>query len=51
MTRKLLNALLGFAAGLVTAPLAALVWPLFAAWFMWNETDAEHVDDAGEDAT
>ena len=37
--RKLLNALLGFAAGIVTLPLAILAWPILAAWFAWNETD------------
>lgn len=36
MTRRLLNAALGFAAGLITAPLALVAWPAFAAWFAWN---------------
>lgn len=39
MTRKLLAALLGLAAGIITAPLALVVWPAFCAWFMWNETE------------
>lgn len=39
--RKLLNALLGLAAGLITLPLAILAWPILAAWFFWDETDAE----------
>lgn len=40
MTRKIFAALLGLAAGIVTAPLAACVWPVFCAWFLWNEEDA-----------
>jgi hypothetical protein len=39
--RKLLNALLGFAAGIVTLPLAIFAWPIIAAWFAWDETDGE----------
>ena len=41
MTRKIANALLGFAAGIVTMPLAIFAWPILAAWFLWNETDDE----------
>lgn len=37
--RKILNALLGLAAGIVTAPLAPIVWPIALAWFMYNETE------------
>ncbi len=37
--RKLLNATLGLAAGIVTLPLAIFAWPILAAWFMYNETD------------
>lgn len=43
MTRKLLAALLGFAAGIVTAPFALVIWPAFLAWFMFNETEGEEV--------
>lgn len=39
MTRRLLNAALGLVAGIFTAPLALVAWPLFAAWFMWNESE------------
>ena len=39
--RKTLNALLGFAAGIVTLPLAIFAWPILAAWFFWNETDED----------
>ena len=35
--RKLANAILGLAAGVITLPLAIFAWPLFAAWFFWNE--------------
>ena len=38
--RKIANALLGLAAGLITLPLAILAWPILAAWFFWDETDA-----------
>ena len=37
--RKLLAALLGFAAGVVSDPLALLIWPIFVAWFLYNEAD------------
>jgi hypothetical protein len=39
MTRRLLNAALGLAAGLVTAPFALVAWPFFLAWFMFNESE------------
>ena len=39
MTRRIFNAALGFAAGILTAPLALVAWPLFLAWFMFNETE------------
>lgn len=39
--RKILNALFGLAAGIVTAPAALVAWPAFAAWFMWNETEED----------
>ena len=38
-TRKLIAAALGFAAGVVTAWLAAIVWPIAVAVFMWNEEE------------
>jgi len=37
--RKIANCLLGFTAGLVTAPLAIFAWPFVMAWFMYNETE------------
>ena len=39
--RKILNALLGLVAGIVTAPLAVVAWPFAVAIFMYNETDEE----------
>ena len=39
MTRKLLAALLGFAAGIVTAPLALVAWPVMIAVFLYNEEE------------
>jgi hypothetical protein len=41
VTRRLLNAALGGALGVITAPLALIAWPAFAAWFMWNETEED----------
>lgn len=37
--RKILAAVFGFAVGVITAPIAAAVWPIFAAWFMFNEEE------------
>ena len=47
--QKRLNALLGLALGLCTWPLALVAWPLFLAWFLWNETEDEEppADPAG----
>lgn len=39
--QKRINALLGLALGICTWPLALVAWPLFLAWFMWNETEEE----------
>ena len=43
MTRRILTALLGLAAGIVTAPLALVAWPVFLAWFLYNETEGYDV--------
>lgn len=37
--RKLINAALGFTAGVFTSALAAIAWPFLLSWFMYNETD------------
>ena len=47
MTRRIANALLGFAVGIFTLPLAAAAWPFVAAWFMWHETDEDGEDGEG----
>ena len=39
--RKLLNALLGFAAGIIAMPLIILLAPFAFAWWLYNETDAD----------
>ena len=39
MTRKLLAALLGFAAGVVSVPLVAVAWPFAVAWCLHNEEE------------
>ena len=38
---KLRNATLGLALGICTMPLGVVAWPLFLAWWCWNETDDE----------
>ena len=44
--RRLANAVVGFLAGVCTAPLAAITWPFVAAWFLWHETDEEESREA-----
>ena len=39
--RRIAYAAAGFAAGLFTAPFAAIVWPFAAAWFFFNEAEEE----------
>ena len=39
MIRKTVAAVCAFAAGVMTAPLAAVAWPLVLAWFAWNEEE------------
>ena len=47
--RKLLNAALGLAAGIVTLPIAIFAWPILAAWFAWDETDDDDEGGVTED--
>ena len=42
--QKRFNALLGLALGVCTWPLALVAWPLFLAWFLWNETEEDETD-------
>ena len=37
--RKTVAAVCAFAAGVCTAPLAAVAWPLVLAWFAFNEEE------------
>ena len=37
--KKLLAALLGLAAGVITWPIAAISWPFVCAWYLYNEKD------------
>ena len=39
--QKRFNALLGLALGITTLPLALVAWPLFLAWFLWNEAEED----------
>ena len=41
MTRKIINAVVAFAATVVIAPLVAFVAPIVAAWWIYHETDEE----------
>ena len=41
MIARLFAALLGLVAGLVTAPLALVIWPAFLAWFAFNESEED----------
>ena len=41
MTRRICNAVIGFAVVIFTLPLATAAWPFAAAWFMWHETDED----------
>ena len=37
--RRILNAILGLAVGIITLPLAIVAWPILSAWFLMNETE------------
>lgn len=39
--RRTVLAAFGMVAGIVTAPLVAVVWPLAFAWWLWNEADGD----------
>lgn len=39
MTRRIINTVCAFAAGVFTLPLALVIYPAFIAWFVWNETE------------
>lgn len=39
MKRKIANAVFGVLAGILTAPLAVIVWPVAVAIFLYNETE------------
>lgn len=41
MTRKILNAMLGFAAGIAAIPLMIALAPFAFAYFLYIETDGE----------
>ena len=43
--RRLINALMGFFGGVMTSPLAVIVWPVVLAWFMWKETDEKEGEE------
>ena len=43
MTRRILSAALGLAAGLITAPFALVARPAFLAWFLWHESEGYEV--------
>jgi hypothetical protein len=39
MRRKIIAGIIGFAAGIITMPIAAIGWPLFLAFFFFNESE------------
>lgn len=43
--RKYLAAALGLTVGIITIPIAIIVFPAFAAWFFWNEMSDEEVEE------
>lgn len=46
--RKFANALIGLGLGIVTLPLAIIMWPAICMWFFWHETD-DNANDNAED--
>ena len=46
--KRLLNAAIGLGLGIVTLPLAAVLWPAICTWFFYNETD-DNANDNAED--
>jgi hypothetical protein len=47
--RRIVNAALGLGLGLVTLPLAFVIWPAFCMWFFYNETDVDGADEEESD--
>lgn len=39
MSVKIFYAILGLSVGIITAPLAFVIWPVFLAWYLYNEAD------------
>ena len=39
--RRTVLAAFGMVAGIVTAPLVAVLWPFASAWWLWNEADED----------
>ncbi|MBQ1428723.1 MAG: hypothetical protein IIZ06_03560 [Kiritimatiellae bacterium] len=39
--RRTVLAAFGLVAGIVTAPLVAVLWPFAFAWLLWNEADED----------
>lgn len=42
MNRRIFNAAIGFLGGVITAPLAVIVWPVVFAYFMYNDNDDDY---------
>lgn len=43
--KKYLAAALGLTVGIITLPVALIVFPAFAAWFFYNEISDEEVEE------
>ena len=41
---KVVDAVCGFGAGLVTAPIALVAWPIFVAWIAWHDDEGDSAE-------
>lgn len=39
MRRRIIASIIGVAAGIITIPIAAIIWPIFLAYFFFNESE------------
>lgn len=47
--RRTVLAAFGMVAGIVTAPLVAVLWPFAFAWWLWNEADEDGLQGGSVD--
>ena len=41
MRRKIVASIIGLVAGAITIPIAVFIWPLFLAYFFFNESEED----------